>query len=335
MSFPPLNHPLLLFKYIKELALPCMSSGRCLRLAQAHAKRHAVDVYPVIDRLAPLISYNFSFPTSGNRYRISSLPEPQLISLLIVAVKLYYPFDSITRYPRTSSEPAALNIDWKAWAATQEEHVARIQVGRELKKGKEMEIGEHDVFDMSGGQIDEYLDWYEKTWIDEEARKSYPRALPEQLLEMFPTNRPEGPTGPQEHALGEEDESRVDEGAILDKIKQVQRAMRMRRVVSDEDAEDSKEPIRRPGSYYKHYRRVEDLPHDARVFFDAAARVVGLSLRTLTKAVFQTESKLQAWKLAQRKTEAANLMQDHDQALSTDGSEPPTLQILGGDNEQE
>lgn len=30
ISFPSLNHPLLLFKYIKELALPCMPALLCV-----------------------------------------------------------------------------------------------------------------------------------------------------------------------------------------------------------------------------------------------------------------------------------------------------------------
>ncbi|KAI9880099.1 MAG: Pol I core factor CF [Pleopsidium flavum] len=316
MSFPALNHPLLLFKYIKELAIP-------------------LDVYPVIDRLTLLCSYDFLFPTSGTRYRVSSLPEPQLMSLLIIAVKLYYPFDAITRCPRTSTEPAALSIDWKAWAAIQDNDIARNHVGRALEKGKEMEIGEHDVFNMTERQMDEYLDWYGKTWLDEEARNSNPKALPAQLLDMFPTNRAGGSIIPQEHALSGEGESKVEQEAVLDKVKQVQSSMGMRRVISDVDAEHNKEPVKRPGSYYKHYRRVQDLPHDAKVFFEAAARAVGLSLHTLVKAVFQTECKLQAWKLARRRAEAAKLIQDDVPALSTDGSEPKTLHLHGRDHESE
>lgn len=280
-----------------------------------------MDIYPAVDRLAALISYNFSFPTSNPRYRISSLPEPQLISLLIVAVKLYYPFDSIRRYPRSSSEPSALLIDWKAWAAAQDECSARISSGRELRRGQELGIGEHNVLSMSGGQIDEYLDWYEKTWIDDEARNSNSSALPQQLLDMFPIAGPEGPAVQKAGTLDETYSPRAEEKAILDTVKKVQRAMKMGRVISDEDAAEIGEAVVRPGSCYKRYRRIDDLSPEASAFFAAAARVVGISLHTLIKAVLQTENKLQVWKLEQRRSEASKLMGDEGQALVTSDSE--------------
>ena len=253
-----------------------------------------MDIYPVVDQLAQLIPYKFSFPTSGDRYRISCQPEPQLISLLIVAVKLCYPFDAITRCPKSANEPAALRIDWKAWAAIR--HGVRSEFGETPGEGSEMGAEERDVFDMSEAQMDHYLSWYEKIWLDEEGRKNNPKAFPKQLLDMFPTDRSD--------LSCKEADPRVETNAIFDKVKQVQRSIATRSIVLDSDVHDADRPVKRPGSYYGLYRTVENIPPDARAFFEEAARVVGLSLRALVEAVFQTESRLQAWKLAERKMDA-------------------------------
>ncbi len=269
-----------------------------------------MDVYPVVNELAPLVSYSFSFFTSGSRCRISCHPEPQLISLLIVAVKLCYPFDSLIRCPRSLTEPAALGITWEDWAVVQQNGGSHFD--KSPRDGKEMQTAEHDVFDMSELQMDEYLSWYETTWLDEEARRDEPKALPKQLLDMFPTNGLRDPTNPKAPLPSEGGEARRYGDATLDKVKQVQRSMKASSVVLDSDVDGHTEHVRRPGSYYKRYRVVEDIPPDARTFFEAAARVVGLSLRSIVDAVYQTESKLQVWKLAKRKLDAMSTKEGID-----------------------
>jgi len=269
-----------------------------------------VDVYPVVNELARLVSYSFSFSTSGTRYRISSQPEPQLISLLVVAVKLCYPFDSLIRFPRSLAEPAALRINWEEWAVIQQND--RSHSDKRSREGKEMETAEHDVFDMSGLQMDEYLSWYETTWLDEEARGDDRKAVPKQLLDMFPTSGSRDPTRSNASSPSEGGEARGDGNATLDPVKQVQRSMKASRVVWDSDRDGHAEHVRRPGSYYKRYRVVEDMPPGARTFFEAAARVVGLSLRSIVDAVYRTESKLEAWKLAKRKLDAMSAQEGID-----------------------
>lgn len=269
-----------------------------------------MDVYPVVDQLASLVSYEFSFPTSGSRYRIRSCPEAQLMSLLIVAVKLCYPFGSLIRYPKSLTEPAALGINWEEWAVIQQK--SRSHSDKRCREGKQVEIAEHDVFAMSGPQMDEYLSWYETTWLDEEARAKDPKALPQQLLDMFPTKRPRDPAYPIPSLPSDGGETTTAGEAVLNQVQQAQRAMEARPVVLDSDIDGHSENVRRPGSYYKRYRVVEDLPSDGRPFFEAAASAVGLSLRSVVDAVYQTESKLEAWKLARRKLDASNIQEPID-----------------------
>ena len=41
-----------------------------------------------------------------------------------------------------------------------------------LKRGEEIKVTDADVMKMSGKQMDDYLDWYQRTWIDDRNPKS-------------------------------------------------------------------------------------------------------------------------------------------------------------------
>jgi RNA polymerase I-specific transcription initiation factor RRN7 len=70
---------------------------------------------------------------------------------------------------------------------------------------------------------------------------------------------------------------------------------------SDQPGQD--DAIPRPGSSYRFYRSESELPDAARAFYDAAARLSGISLHTLVRAVFQTELRLQDWQEDKRRAE--------------------------------
>lgn len=164
-----------------------------------------MELFPaILNRLQQLAGFNFtysSFPTTTATGSISStttikrkqgrrkrkfqhinLPEVQLISLLIIAVKLFYPFDdslgegegeggvnvdaNVKRYPYSWRDPAAQIMDWKAWMGFQKEFSDEGGggLGNGKAKGKEIGVRAGDVFGMDGRQIDEYLDWYERMW---------------------------------------------------------------------------------------------------------------------------------------------------------------------------
>lgn len=87
--------------------------------------------------------------------------------MVIVAVKLSHPFDDIERQPETESDPTTLKIDWEKWR-----HIMIERSSKRLKKGEELKITDADVLNMSNEQIDEYLEWYQRTWIDDREPKS-------------------------------------------------------------------------------------------------------------------------------------------------------------------
>lgn len=250
----------------------------------------SVELYIVVRRLASLLAANFTFPRPGSRQRKSSLPEIQLISLLVIAVKIYHPFDSKPRYARTLTGFGTLLIDWDVWCKSQTDYASRhVSAGR-LGRGHEINVNENDVMTMSGEQLDEYLDWYEKTWVREEPREPNSRRIPQPLLDMFPTGRPEGSSPAK---VNFDEEAKADQLALALTLSAVVGSLKFRGIVSEENEENSKKVVKRIGSFYKRYRNIEDLPSQANIFYEAAARSVGTSLSTLVLSVFQMEIKLE------------------------------------------
>lgn len=87
--------------------------------------------------------------------------------LVVVATKLSHPFDDIVRIPESEVDPTTVKIDWKRWA---EIMVEPPSVG--LRRGDEWKVKDTDVFDMSKKQLDDYLDWHQRTWYDDRDPKS-------------------------------------------------------------------------------------------------------------------------------------------------------------------
>ncbi|KAH8659085.1 hypothetical protein BGZ60DRAFT_414514 [Tricladium varicosporioides] len=261
MAFPPLNFPLLLFKHIRDLGLP-------------------VEIYPASQQIAELLDLNFLYLTLHSRtLEALAYPEIRLISMIIVAVKLSHPFDDIERRPETDSDPTILKIDWERWR-----NIMTERPSKPLKKGEELNITDTDVFNMSSEQMDEYLEWYQRTWIDDREPK-----MAEKALSFFPL--PELP--PKESKEFKKD------NITPDLLKRVQRSLVLQRSLSKDD--EGVQNIKQPGELYRRYRNVEDLPASAKSFFELAAENVGTSLEMLVRAVFQLEVRLEQWGIEEKK----------------------------------
>lgn len=126
-----------------------------------------VDIYPAVGALQKLVGFTFSFPTAiAGKRRPLHLPEVQMISLIVISTKLLFPFDDINRYPESAREPSTQVIDWQLWAQVQGHFEQRETSSGRIGKGNEVLVNEKDVFSMTSSQLDEYLDWYESSWLD-------------------------------------------------------------------------------------------------------------------------------------------------------------------------
>lgn len=140
---------------------------------------------------------------------------------------------------------------------------------------------------MTGDQLDEYMDYYERTFIGHERVEQKKHGLPKQLLDMFPTHRIDGS---QSIPYSYHEQMKKEQSATEQKLKTVMGGLTVRPVTSD--VADDGDKVHRIGTFYKRYRRVEDLDGAAKRFYQRVAERVGVSLETLIIAVLQTEQLL-------------------------------------------
>jgi RNA polymerase I-specific transcription initiation factor RRN7 len=95
------------------------------------------------------------------------------MSLIVIATKLSHPFDDIERVPYSETDPTTVKVDWAKWRKIMAEAPTK-----GLKRGEEIKITDADVMKMSGKQMDDYLDWYQRTWIDDRNPKSMSLDIP-------------------------------------------------------------------------------------------------------------------------------------------------------------
>jgi len=272
MILPALNHLLLLFRFLTDLSLP-------------------LEVFPTVTRLAKLIQCDFTFPSTTKKYEhISNHPELQLVSLLMVATKLLYPFDSTTRSPITTAEPAAMAIDWQVWEQARKQLDLTPITNKGTKDKRSIEMTEQDVFSMKDKQIDKYLDWFSDSYLDQDLdEQDHEADFRRAVYGLFPIDRKTGTS-----ALNTTERDAPPLTADTRKLKalrKVQRALIEQEVVSNKQR--NKHEGVRPGGRYAHYRNKNELPASARPFFEAAARLVSLPLDGLLVSVFQVEIRLE------------------------------------------
>lgn len=286
-----------------------------------------------------MLSIDFAFPTPGHRQRLSALPEISLISLIVIVVKLYHPFDGFDRSAQSFTDPAVLAIDWSSWIEAQQNWKSRLENERHLAPGSAASVTERDAMKMSGEQLDDYLDWYEKTWVNDERAVNKQGGLPKQLLDMFPTGRLDGSTPT---VYNNDEETAQEYRSTGQRILETMGKMKMRSVVPEDGEDREGRGIRNVGSLYKRYRRVDSLNQQARAFHEAAASAVAIKLETLLLVVLQVERKLILWRKKQLKVEREGLGEDEDtdEGHSARGNSREAEQVLNpgveaGDDEME
>lgn len=271
ISWVPLNHRLLLFRYLKELALP-------------------LEVYDVTIRLSKLLNYDFVLHQDREkRLGIRHLPEAQLASCLVVCVKLLYPLDDNERHPHSAAEPTAVAMNWRHWheqlrsAKTEQETTDRRSTVEELTM-----LEDKDVFEMAPDRLDQYLDFYADTFLDgaEIQRTKDTNDFRNAIYSMFPT---EGPTAtPSSQNL-----DRLLKTGGMAVVRAVHKSMEARSAIDDEHNSTG---VLRPGQSYRSYKDETELTGHAKWFYAEVAKLAGLSVEMLIMAVLFTEARIEKWR---------------------------------------
>ncbi len=126
-----------------------------------------VDIYAAARKLGRILHVEYRFLNTFERHRVTANPETQIISLIIIATKLCQPFDDILRVPESVVDPSGLKLDWETWSEIMTE-----KIPEGLKRGQEINVTDGDIFKMKGKELDDYLDWYQRTWVDDSDPKS-------------------------------------------------------------------------------------------------------------------------------------------------------------------
>ena len=293
-----------------------VSGGYTVSLIDAHHGA-LVEVYTAVCSLSKILDISFSFAKAVGRQRTTSFPEVQLMALVVIAIKLYHPFDELKRYVETLEEPGILTVDWDVWCEEHVKYQRRETLGGKLSCGNAIKVKEQDVFAMSEQEIDEYLDWYEMTWVKDGNQGGNKTSLLTDLLDMFPTGGVDDSPAP---TVKVNQAVKADKEALVSKLEAVQACLKFRGFVSEESQRRSDVPVRRLGNFYKRYRKEEEIPPQAKMFFEAAADLVGISLQRMMLAVFQTEQKLLKYREKQaRESQEMGSDSDFEEAPKVDG----------------
>ena len=125
-----------------------------------------MEIYYAVRRLAEMLDIDFCYLIPQKRLNgLQPYPEIQLMSLIVIATKLSQPFDDIVRHPQSDVDPTIMKIQWSKWR----DIMAESSSGG--VHGENIIVRDEDVFGMSEKKMDDYMDWFQRTWIDDRESK--------------------------------------------------------------------------------------------------------------------------------------------------------------------
>lgn len=259
MDFPPLNHQLCLWRWVQSLCLP-------------------LEVYPCTLQLASTMDIDFFHaPKSAKRPRTPSLasPEHRLAALLVIATKLVFPSDNVTRAPRRPTDPAALSMDWRHWSTIRSHEIPK-SAFREA-----FDTGPSDVPHMSAEAMDRYMAWFGEMYGAPSEGDKTP--LLRSLHSLFPV-----PAQSMLTSVPPADNSANDNAAST---RELQSRLQPVRVLAP-TVNNIVEYIDRPGSGYVRFRRTAELNKVMLAFYTQVAKEVETTVEVLVADVFALERNL-------------------------------------------
>ncbi|KAI5785102.1 RNA polymerase I-specific transcription initiation factor Rrn7 [Peziza echinospora] len=236
LSFPQLNWPTFTIKYIRDLGLPLETFLGVKQLIAASGAGFMFDGAPRLRR------------------RAIDSPEAKLMALVLISSKLAWGLDGVKRTPHDRAEPAAIKIDRKAWES--------FLAGNKFKGDSLYDYDDTDILNMSGEELDAYMDWYERTWLGSLNKEQ--ANVPEAILNMFPTGRN---AGVRESHL----QASQDTDSFATKISKLYSCVKLRQT------ELKNSDVVRPGEDYQCWSVEGALPSQAKMLLDAAAAVICMS----------------------------------------------------------
>ena len=261
-----------------------------------------VDVYFYSQKICSMFKLQFQFPTRANRHRrdnilerysLLDLPDVLMAASVVLTTTYLYPPDNIDRYPRSNKDPLVYKMDWEAWLAEFPQTAERQRTRLDFQH-----LDPEDIWSMSGGEITDYLDWFQETQLNSKGqggKSMHPSSSQRLLLRMSTVETDIEILFPLKVSRGAQTADDMTEDEITARWSRVESQMVEIPVKSGDQS------VPRLGYAHRCYREANQLQGVARRIYEVAADIAGLSLEELVKAVHALEVMMQSWEREERK----------------------------------
>jgi RNA polymerase I-specific transcription initiation factor RRN7 len=267
MEVPAINHTLILFRWVKHLALP-------------------LEVYIATRRLSRLTDMQYDYLMKfGTKAKALSYPEVRLAVLMIIVIKMVHPVDAPKHCTESRSSLSALSIDWEVWnSVLQSDHDASLE--RQIRFEDAFSMTEDQSNALSGGALDEYLDWCDDNLASEDLRRRQTgddALFRNALFHMFPA---ESSLRRKEYVEPSRQTSTMESRIRLERLQSSLRPVQLATEKQNGDAAPS-------GTSYRQHKSASELEELALTLYTRVAGLASYPVPDLTKAIFQMETRLE------------------------------------------
>lgn len=318
VAIPALNWKMLLFEWIQALGLP-------------------IEIYSAVTKLAELVGYDFTYEISSRgrtnggaarRKRRSPVAtsESQLVSLIVIATKLLYPFAiPYSGQSEHTLSPTGLYLDWQSWLNVHSSYYDDKRSS--LWPARAIQTSANDIHDFDVESLDQYMDWYQATFTTPAPMlKEKKTDLENNILNTFPLHETS-----QAHNQGTEQSLTDENRTTADLTSQIQReAIRpfpppthnhpqpLTPTTNTNNEDTNATPpstsqyliFPKPHNLYATNTFFnEDASKNYIVsFHERAAELACLDTKRLLRAIRYTEKRLEAWHDRRRRAESETLL---------------------------
>ncbi|BFZ62297.1 hypothetical protein YB2330_003386 [Saitoella coloradoensis] len=249
LRFPAINLPPILLSYVRDLLLP-------------------LEIYTAARKLASLLALDMHVVAKSK----SKIPHHNIMALVLVATKLCFGLDDLSRSPSADDEPAAYQPDWILW---QRNINARSEDVQLQSHDLQTKINEVDVLDMGESEIDGYIAWCAQNWCLPDSGNEVGQHVLDCFYQPHQAESAASHVSPQQAA-------HHSHSTILTHLK----ALNSRPVHAAQRGVS-----RRPGAHYPVYNSDADLPRATAALLEAAARRAGVTMSEMLYGVRWVERK--------------------------------------------
>ncbi|KAF7560758.1 hypothetical protein G7046_g3386 [Stylonectria norvegica] len=260
-----------------EMVFPAMS---VTAMAVQYARHLAlpIEVLVVARRAMAVMNMDFQLPIRKSRVFIIDHPETLLVASIIVATKLCLPFANDYPLVQITDMRQNFRFSWDDWREYIKEPVVESQaIDDESMFDK---VAADEIISMTPEQLDAYFAHIAST-IDKKNNNAITGFFPSENAPVLQPPRPE-----------------VTEKELDNKL--IRSLARSVKPYEDEGLDPENAAQNGSNATYEAFRVVEDLSEVARLFYEAAGTVAGLSLQETVRAVYMLEQRILAWQLKRK-----------------------------------